>query len=643
MPSTRMWLNAGALTLGVGAAMVAGAAVASADTGSSGSHSANADTSTSHSAAPAKGKSARTAASKPKGSGADRTADTAAAASARVAVSSRITATSAIQPKAANSSSVAAESTTTPSIVPSASLSTPTPNQLLGGLAEFGHNLYLTVSNQIIGAQTNLEILRDDLANVLGISRVTVTNPGVYGNPTQNKQYFVPMRDFVSGALATVAMAYGQLTGSTPDLQGFIDKALTTDSLGYPGYKIYRGLDTDSFVLWTDSYELLQDKGVRVITHPYSPEQQSKAINDLVAGLQDPTKVVIVPVEGAVTGQTGVSEKIVVVLGYDTNRNIVTINDPTRTDGQGLEVGLDDFLTGWSRNEYDLVTVQLAASSSTPQPAPATKLVWSLPAPDQIGQALQGAGKSIALAIVHQIEGAQANLADLANDLSYTFGIKDPTAAPPAPGDIEVGNYAANLRYWYYQGNYDTCAIMATAAIVGQLKGILPPDLGQVVYGQATSTASGQYPGQKIFEPNGQPGTALHWGVSNTDVVKLLNMNGLNADWTTYLKSQGNVALDAMTAALNQKQGVIVSVASNVIYNAYTRAYFDETREQPGPEGVKSDHSVVVISVDPGKKIVYLNDSALQNGKGFPVPLDEFMKAWRYSDYSLITAELPAT
>jgi hypothetical protein len=524
-----------------------------------------------------------------------------------------------------------------------AALATPTPNQLLLGLQEFGYNVYLTVSNQFKDAQVNLATLGDDVAQIFGISRVVVTDPGNYGNPTLNRQYFVPMRDFISAPLATVAMAYGQLTGAAPDLQGFIDAALTTNSLGYPGFKIYRGLDTDSYVLWSDSYDLLQAKGVRIITRYYSAEQKTNALNALVAGLQDPTKVMIVPIAGPVDGRTDAADKTVIVLGYDSTRNVVTINDPTRTDGQGLQMGLDDFLNAWSGNNYELVTAQLAASSSTPQPAPQTKLVWSLPAPNQIGQALQGAATGIAVAIVHQIQGAQASLGDLANDLSYTFGVNDPTASPPAPGNIEIGNYTANLRYWYFQGNYPTCAVMATAAIIAQLTGTLPADLGQQILNQASTTPSGVYPGQKIYEPNGEPNTPLHWGVNNEDVVKLLNMNGLNADLTSYLKSQGNVALDAMTAALSQKQGVMVTLASNVIWNAYTRAYFNETREQPGPEGVQSDHTVVVISVDLTKKVVYLNDSALLKGQGFPVPLDEFMKAWEWSSYSLITAEPQST
>ncbi|WP_457226107.1 hypothetical protein [Mycolicibacterium sp. CBM1] len=649
-----MWLNAGAVTLGVGAAMVGAAAVASADTGAAGGHSATSVSS--HSSSPA-GKA------KPKPGTANKSTGTSARtrgpASAMAAVNVGAKPKSPTSP-VPTSSAAADQPTTTPAAqnplttasatapvavtrTVSRAAAVPTPNQLLSGLQQLGRDLSVTVSNQMYDVRANLATLRDDLAQVFGISRVVVTTPGVYGNPTQNKQYFVAMPDFVSAALSTVAMAYGQLTGTAPDLPAFVDAALNTGSLAFPGNKIYRGPGTTWFVKWTDSYELLQDKGVRVITRYYNGEQQSRAVNDLVAGLSDPTKVMIAAITGPVDGRTEPGEKTVIVIGVDTTRNIVTINDPTRADGQGLEMKYDDFLDAWGKQNYLLVTTQLAASSSTPLSTPATKLVWSLPAPNEIGGALQNAGRSIALAVVHQIQGAQTNLADLATDLAYTFGVNDPSAdGPPASGDLEYGNYTRNLPYLYPQGKYATCAIMATAAIIAQLRGgELPPDLGQQILDQATSTPSGRIPGETIYETNGGQ-NGLHWGTYNEDVVKLLNMNGVNADWTTYLKKQGDVAMDAMTSALNQQQGVMVSLASNVTWNAYLRKYFGRNVIPPGDRGVQSDHVVVVISVNLTKKIVYLNDSAMENGQGFPVPLDDFMKAWQYSNYSLITAELPA-
>ncbi len=334
------------------------------------------------------------------------------------------------------------------------------------------------------------------------------------------------------------------------------------------------------------------------------------------------------------------------MIGLDTNRNVVTINDPTQADGQGLEMNLDDFVSQWSNQNYNLITAQLADSSSIPRPEPATKLTWSLPAPNEVGKALESAGKNIALLVVHQIEGAQANLGDLANDLSYTFGILDPNIGPPAPEkNIEYGNYTKNLPYFVYQATTPPAASWPRRRSSVSFEAV---PCQRIWGGNRFSTRrprppSGYFPQSDHLRANGGE-DGLHWGGAvNSDLVKLLNMNGVNADWTRYLKSQGNVAMETMTSALNQNQGVIVQVASNVIWNAYTRKYFNETRRQPGPNGVQTDHFVVVLSVDMTKKVVYLNDSAYRNGQGFPVPLDEFMKAWQYSDYSLITAELQTT
>lgn len=643
-PNTRMWLNAGAVTLGVGAAMVAGAAVASANTGAdsgpssghSASNASRAHASSSTASTPAKSTSARSAAAKSTGS--TRSAASAKSSASIYAITAPSTpARASTSRRTPSASALAAASTTSAANAQPVALATPTPNNILRGLEEFGHNVYLTVADQISGVQNNLAVLGEDLFTVLGISRETITNPGPYGDPTLNEQYYVPMANYYEAPLATVAMAYGQLTGTTPNLTGFTNAALTTNSLSYPGFKILRSVGPKWFVTWTDSYELLQDKNVRVITKTYISDQQSKAINDLSAGLSDPTKVMIAAIKAPVDGQADPGTKTVVVLGLDTVKDIVTINDPTQTTGQGLEMTLKAFTDAWGPQNFQLTTVQKAASSSTPLPEPATKLVWSLPAPNEIGQALQDGWTNIATLVVHQIEGLQANIGLLAQDLGYTFGLNDPNITPPGPDSVEYGNYTKNYPYYYYQGQYDSCVLMATAAIIGQLNGgPVPPDLGNQILTQAETTPSGVVPNQVMFYKNGGTG-GLHWGTYYVDALKLLNMNGVNADMSTYISGQGDLALEAMNNALSDNQGVMVAVSNAVLYTAYSRKYFGEGAD-PGPNP-ESNHAVVVISVDMTKKAVYLNDSAYKSGQGLPIPLDEFLRAWRASNYLLITAE----
>jgi hypothetical protein len=510
----------------------------------------------------------------------------------------------------------------------------PTPNQILEGLQNFGRNLYLTVMNQLYGLQAGFATFRTDVEHVFGISHTVITTPGIYGNPDDYAGTFVLAQDYPSSALATVAMAWAKLSNTAPALGQFIDAATVTDSLAIPGQKMYLGPGTTTLVKFPDSYELLQDRNVRVLTQNYYAGQESKALNDIAKGLLDPTKVMMVAITGPVDGQTQPGVKTVVVTGIDTNLGIVTLNDPTRADGAGLTMRIEDFLTAWTRDE-GVVTAQLSSSSSTPQPPSRTQLTWSIPAPDQIGQALQNAFSNVALAIVHQIEGVSGNLVTLTTDLARTFGVASAlTIAPPAPSDIQFGNYDANQQYWYYQGNYATCGMMAVASVIGQLTGTMPPQ--QEIINLAATTPSGVDIGKPIYsEPD---------GAKMVDLVKLLNLYGINADQTDFVNGQRQLALDTMTTALSQKQGVIVFVNNNAMYNAYAQTYLDSRVYPPEPGDGTSNHFVSVISVNTTKNVVYVNDSALLNGKAFPLPLDKFMDAWKTSGaYSLITAERPVT
>lgn len=725
--NARKWLGAGAMTLGVGAAMVGGAGVAAADTGAGdgSSTSAGAGESAASSSAPANGTTS-TGAPKKKNRGAvnatksatptkprpkpatsstdsassttsgvsqpatgsesavsesqsaevdpatstppaatkghkrgsktssttkpvttlksNSTAESGTGVNGASAATAQASATTAATPPASASATTAVAAVTANPTVSTAAtarspIALPTPNKLLKGLQDFGRNVYLTVTNQIYGVRRNLETLRDDLGNVLGITRNVITKALPYGNPALNTQYFVRAQDYFSSALATVAMAYGQLTGTTPDLQDFIDRAQTVDSLFYTNHKIYLGPGSTQFVTPSDSYELLQDKGVRIISRSYGIYQGDKAFNDLANGLQDASKAMIVTITGPVTGYQGTGLKTATVIGVDNVNGTVTLNDPTRSDGQGLTMSVDDFMDAWGKQRYQLVTTQLASAPLTPPPTPGTtRLAWSLPAPDRIGQALQHAATALAQAVVHQIDGAQDNLSTLGFDVARTFGVADSHAiAAPSPGDLEYGNYSANLPYWVYQGNYGTCALMATAAVIGQFTNPDPADmvaLGQQIINMAESTASGVQQGAMYVD--GRGGTALE------DVVGLLNMNGLNADYTTYLKGEDELAKANLIAALNQQQGVIVGVNNAVVYNAYTRQYFgqDETW-YPEDANPQLNHAVVVLSVNLTKGVVYLNDSAPPHGQGLAVPIDEFMKAWKTGGFATVTAERP--
>lgn len=537
---------------------------------------------------------------------------------------------------ASTSSAVGRAAALSPAAVPAAAVAQasnpfglPTPEELLRGLQELGTNVYFAVMNQLYGFQRSLTALRDDVIGILGFTQEVITRSLPFGNPTGNAQYFVQADDYLSAALATVAMAYAQLTQGTVDLQGFLTAASNTASLVKPGTMVYLGPGM-RIVYWTDSYEVLQDKDVRIIIRNYGTDQASKAYNDLTNGLTDPTKAMIVAINGPISVGTGVRQKTVVVIGVDNVNGTVTINDPTRDDGQGLVLSYDEFMDAWGPNNYQLVTTQLTSSPNVAPDASETRWVWSLPSIQQIGS-------RVAAAFVHQVQVFQESITDLSNDLSLTFGITQPEPiGPPSAGDTEYGNYLANYQYWKYQGNFGTCALMATSAVIAQLTANgMPVDMDAIaaeVQQLAETLPSGIRVGMPIY-------TEGKGGTFSADVITLLNKFGINADYTTYLKTEGSLALDNMTAALDQGQSVIVSVNNKVIYDAWNKQFLGENwaRFRDGLD--VSNHAVTVLSVNMTKGVVYLNDSALRNGQGLAVPLDQFMKAWETGNFSLTTAE----
>lgn len=527
----------------------------------------------------------------------------------------------------AGASALAVAPTVTEVVAPAA------PHPFTQGLQEFAQNVTLTVQNQIADVRNNLATLSADLARIFGFHQVVVTEPAPYGTPSTTTPYWVQSPNFASAALATVAIAYAQLLGAATNLQSFINQARVTDSLYYNDQKV---LDQNGkTVLWADSYELLQSRGVRIMTRYYTADQQSQALNDLAVGLQNPTKAMIVALKGPVDGFTNATEKTVVVLGINTESGTVIVNDPTQADGQGFTISLADFLKQWGSLNYTLVTTQLNTTTPGVVVAPGkTKWVWSLPTAKEFRQ-------NVAQAVVNQIDGWQGNFADLGADLARVFGIAPPITTSPEPADVEYGDFVRNKPFFIYQGALDTCAVMAAGGVIGQLTGTLPTE--QEMLALARSLPSQVYPGQTVLEGTGNGAGDKHYGVNRVDTPQLLTPYGIDADVTVFTKGQGQLALQTLTAALADGQGAIVSVNNQVIYDAYRSVYYGSFTSFPmGLRNVRSNHSVIVLSVDVSKGIVYLNDSALANGQGLPIALDKFVDAWQTGAFTLTTAQLAA-
>ncbi|MBO0681116.1 C39 family peptidase [Mycolicibacterium sp. S2-37] len=201
--------------------------------------------------------------------------------------------------------------------------------------------------------------------------------------------------------------------------------------------------------------------------------------------------------------------------------------------------------------------------------------------------------------------------------------------AMPAAG--VHGNPEANKKYLRQQGNCPTCVLMAVASVVGQLTGILPEN--EEIITRATTTRSDTARGEMIYQPGGTGQNGKHYGVTYVDAVKLLDSYGIDAVVSEYTKNQGDRALKELTAALDDRGSVIVSIHGQTMYDALFG--WDHS---PRPPGIKSgNHAVSVTGVDENRRLVFINDSNLKTGAQ-PIPLDLFLEVWRTSAYTTVIA-----
>jgi VCBS repeat-containing protein len=207
---------------------------------------------------------------------------------------------------------------------------------------------------------------------------------------------------------------------------------------------------------------------------------------------------------------------------------------------------------------------------------------------------------------------------------------------PPIPG--RYGDWETNAQYFVAQSAMN-CVLMATAMVIGQLKGIDKMPTEEQIVEVATSTPSVSKPDRNMYL-----GLDSEDGVSIKDALKLLEMNGINATLLDdYEKTDGPKALAALTSALGQNRAVMVGVHSYTIWNAIEK--------KPPPDYVTPNHQVLVLGVeineDPNQSFVYINDSGYNTfvngrnlGQNMKVPLDVFMTAWQVDDFETIVAEL---
>lgn len=208
----------------------------------------------------------------------------------------------------------------------------------------------------------------------------------------------------------------------------------------------------------------------------------------------------------------------------------------------------------------------------------------------------------------------------------FIHGLTDWFTAPAVFSGL-YGDPDGSAQYWRAQ-SAENCVLQSAAMIVGQLTGTTPEEAE--IADKAMALDSVVDPTRKMYL-----GLDTKDRVADKDAIALLDREyGIKATMTTYDKTEGNLALRALAAALDDNtKAVSVGVQGATIWNA--------VEGEPLPGISSADHQVVVTGIDFTERVVYLNDSGFpEQGKKMKVPLDAFMRAWHTDNYETWVAEL---
>jgi hypothetical protein len=283
-------------------------------------------------------------------------------------------------------------------------------------------------------------------------------------------------------------------------------------------------------------------------------------------------------------------------------------------------------------------TLTAAAPVTTDLAAPVASVKQSraqrLPTPAEIQQAivagLDAARREIdtfrnnlEVLVKHQIEGIRDNLTQLRYDLLAIFGPSRTPVNPDIPSDDTpgiIGNPDAKKLFFIYQGQAQSCVLMATAMVIGQLTGTMPTAAQIINEGLTTPSTVKSGP---MYNPQ--------TGTNSQDVLALLEKHGIEATSTQYSKGQGELAWNDLKQTLISGDSVIAVIKSQILWGRGT------------PDmAFTGDHDITVLGINTNTDEVYINDSAwdLPEGQGMVVSKDLFLRAWAANEYWSISARL---
>jgi len=196
--------------------------------------------------------------------------------------------------------------------------------------------------------------------------------PEIIGDPTVNKQYWISQGPQTSG-LAAVVMIVGQLTGTLPALQDWIDRAKITDSIQRQLFvddeptgrfrKMY--LDNGTDWVWTaDALQLLSTSGnnISVSTTSLPRSKGEVAFNNMAAALSEGSGV-MATINTKISASGDPVSHTVVVLGINARTAEVYLNDAALgASGQYMTMSIANFMAGWDPN-YPLIIATRSVTS----------------------------------------------------------------------------------------------------------------------------------------------------------------------------------------------------------------------------------------------------------------------------------------
>ncbi|BBX72570.1 C39 family peptidase [Mycobacterium shinjukuense] len=212
---------------------------------------------------------------------------------------------------------------------------------------------------------------------------------------------------------------------------------------------------------------------------------------------------------------------------------------------------------------------------------------------------------------------------------ALALGLSGPAEA--ASGTM-YGDPAAVAKYWRQQ-NYDDCAIMSSADVVGQITGKEPSERSIIKVAQATPSAT--HPGSIYVKPADKNDPNSGMGTDPGDLPTLLahyGIHAVNTDADSATQTGVATGMEALEQYLGSGHAVIVGLNAEMIWN--------QPVDSKGRDGQpRADHAVVVTGVDTANGIVHLNDSGSPDGRDEQIRMDVFISAWATSDYFMTVTQ----